>query len=69
MKPLFGYLFLAIGISSGIAANSFAKVSDGFSKYTSLISMYTSNDYYIVLYSKSYVMCFQLDLLTRPIVA
>tara|TARA_Y100000022_G_C13171047_1_gene338646 strand:- start:530 stop:865 length:336 start_codon:yes stop_codon:yes gene_type:complete len=32
MKPLFGYLFLAIGISCGIAANSFAKVSEGFSK-------------------------------------
>tara|TARA_B100000900_G_scaffold403901_1_gene411552 strand:+ start:1377 stop:1712 length:336 start_codon:yes stop_codon:yes gene_type:complete len=32
MKPLFGYLFLALGISCGIAANSFAKVSEGFSK-------------------------------------
>tara|TARA_B100000035_G_scaffold301741_1_gene298628 strand:- start:10 stop:345 length:336 start_codon:yes stop_codon:yes gene_type:complete len=32
MKPLYGYLFLAIGISCGIAANSFAKVSEGFSK-------------------------------------
>ena len=34
MKPLFGYLFLAIGISCGIASNSFAKVSEGFSKLT-----------------------------------
>ena len=34
MKPLFGYLFLAIGISFGIASNSFAKISDGFAKLT-----------------------------------
>ena len=34
MKPLFGYLFLAMGISFGIASNSFAKISDGFSKLT-----------------------------------
>ena len=34
MKPLFEYLFLAIGISCGIASNSFAKVSEGFSKLT-----------------------------------
>ena len=32
MKPLFGYIFLAIAISSGIAANSFAKISEGFTK-------------------------------------
>ena len=32
MKPLFGYLFLVIAISCGIASNSFAKVSEGFSK-------------------------------------
>ena len=32
MKPLFGYLFLSIAISCGIASNSFAKVSEGFSK-------------------------------------
>ena len=30
MKPLFCYLFLAIGISFGIASNSFAKISEGF---------------------------------------
>ena len=30
MKPLFGYLFLALGISFGIASNSFAKISEGF---------------------------------------
>ena len=34
MKPLFGYLFLAIGISFGIASNSFAKISAGFTKLT-----------------------------------
>ena len=34
MKPLFGYLFLTLGISFGIAANSLAKVSEGFSKLT-----------------------------------
>ena len=34
MKPLLGYLFLAIGISFGIASNSFAKISDGFTKVT-----------------------------------
>ena len=32
MKPLFGYFFLLLGISCGIAANSLAKVSEGFSK-------------------------------------
>jgi len=34
MKQLAGYLFLALGISTGIASNSFAKISDGFSKLT-----------------------------------
>ena len=34
MKPIIGYLFLAIAISCGIAANSFAKISDGFTKLT-----------------------------------
>ena len=34
MKPFFGYLFLALGISCGIASNSLAKVSEGFSKLT-----------------------------------
>ena len=32
MKPLIGYFFLALAISCGIAANSFAKISDGFTK-------------------------------------
>ena len=32
MKPLLGYLFLAVGILSGIGANSFAKISEGFTK-------------------------------------
>ena len=34
MKPLLGYLFLANGIIFGIASNSFARISDGFSKLT-----------------------------------
>ena len=34
MKPLIGYLILAFGISTGIASNSFAKISDGFTKLT-----------------------------------
>ena len=37
MKPLSGYIFLALAISTGIAANSFAKISDGFSKLTPTI--------------------------------
>ena len=32
-----GYLILALGIVTGIAANSFAKISDGFSKLTPTI--------------------------------
>ena len=32
MKPLFGYIFLALGIFCGITSNSFAKVSEGFEK-------------------------------------
>mgnify|MGYP001173031127 CR=1 FL=1 len=40
MKPLFGYFFLFIGISSGIAANSFAKISEGFTKTLPVIYMY-----------------------------
>ena len=34
MKPLFGYLFLANGIIFGIASNSLAKISEGFTKLT-----------------------------------
>ena len=34
MKSIFGYLFLMLAISFGIASNSFAKVSEGFSKIT-----------------------------------
>ena len=34
MKPFLGYIFLAIAISFGIASNSFAKISDGFTKLT-----------------------------------
>ena len=38
MKPFIGYLFLALGITTGIAANSFAKISDGFSKLSPTIA-------------------------------
>ena len=34
MKPLYGYLFLTLGITFGITSNSFAKISDGFEKLT-----------------------------------
>ena len=34
MKPFLGYVILAIGIFTGITANSFAKISDGFTKLT-----------------------------------
>ena len=34
MKPFLGYIFLAIGILFGVASNSFAKISDGFTKLT-----------------------------------
>ena len=34
MKLLTGYIFLTVAISCGIAANSFAKISDGFTKLT-----------------------------------
>ena len=34
MKILSGYIFLVIAISCGVAANSFAKISDGFTKLT-----------------------------------
>ena len=37
MKPFIGYIILAIGIFTGIAANSFAKISDGFTKLTPTI--------------------------------
>ena len=40
MKPLLGYLFLTIAISSGIVANSFAKISEGFTKTLPVIYMY-----------------------------
>ena len=33
-----GYLILALGITTGIAANSFAKISDGFSKLTPTVA-------------------------------
>ena len=38
MKPFYGYIILSAGILTGIAANSFAKISDGFSKLTPTIA-------------------------------
>ena len=38
MKPLTGYIFLALAITCGIAANSFAKISEGFSKLSPSIA-------------------------------
>ena len=38
MKLLTGYLFLTLAISCGIAANSFAKISDGFTKLTPTVA-------------------------------
>ena len=38
MKPFMSYIILAIGIFTGIAANSFAKISDGFSKLSPTIT-------------------------------
>ena len=38
MKPFYGYIVLGVGILTGIAANSFAKISDGFSKLTPTIA-------------------------------
>ena len=34
MKPFLSYIILTIGIFTGIAANSFAKISEGFTKLT-----------------------------------
>ena len=38
MKPFYGYIILSVGILTGITANSFAKISDGFSKLTPTIA-------------------------------
>ena len=38
MSIFSGYLFLGLGILTGISANSFAKISDGFSKLTPTIA-------------------------------
>ena len=38
MKPFMGYFILAIGIATGIAANSLGKISDGFTKLTPTIA-------------------------------
>jgi len=38
MKLLSGYIFLTVAITCGIGANSFAKISDGFTKLTPSIA-------------------------------
>ena len=38
MKPFMGYIILAIGIATGIVANSLGKISDGFTKLTPTIA-------------------------------
>ena len=38
MSVLSGYIFLILGIVTGISANSFAKISDGFSKLNPTIA-------------------------------
>ena len=38
MKPILGYFFLTLAISCGVAAISFAKISDGFSKLTPTVA-------------------------------
>ena len=38
MSVFSGYMFLGLGILTGISANSFAKISDGFSKLTPTVA-------------------------------
>ena len=38
MSLFSGYIFLFIGIIAGVSANSFAKISDGFSKLTPTVA-------------------------------
>ena len=38
MSIFSGYMFLGLGILTGISANSFAKISDGFSKLTPTVT-------------------------------
>ena len=67
MKPLIGYLFLIIAISFGIASNSFAKISDGFTKLTPSILCILFMC--ITMFSISRAMsALQLDLHTQLIV-
>ena len=54
MKPLLGYLFLANGIIFGIASNSFAKISEGFTLlFPSIITAITI---VLCMYALSLVM-------------
>ena len=54
MKPLLGYLFLANGIMFGIASNSFAKISEGFTLL--LPSIITAITIVLCMYALSLVM-------------
>ena len=54
MKPLFGYLFLAVGIFAGIAANSFAKSAEGFTLI--IPSIITAITIVLCMYALSMVM-------------
>ena len=38
MRVFSGYIFLSVGILTGISANSFAKISDGFTKLNPTIA-------------------------------
>ena len=38
MSVFSGYIFLGLGILTGISANSFAKISDGFTKLTPTVA-------------------------------
>ena len=54
MKPFTGYIFLAIAITCGIVANSFAKISDGFTKL--IPSIVTFIGYSVSFYFLSMVL-------------
>ena len=60
MKPLIGYLILAFGISTGIASNSFAKVSDGFTDVTVLKALSKLQDLMEQKYSSHVVRTYSL---------
>ena len=51
MKPLFGYLFLAIGISFGIASNSLAKLLEAIPKDIPIAKNKYPNSGFIIIVS------------------